>query len=97
MKKILAILAIILTFFSLIFSGPVFAIEANQENKINKFGIHILETTDLEKARELVNSTGGDWGWVTIVIRDDEMDFDKWQNFMDQCREKHLVPLVRIA
>ncbi|MGI5826571.1 MAG: hypothetical protein ACOX50_04125, partial [Patescibacteria group bacterium] len=42
-------------------------------------------------------STGGDWGWVTIVIRDDEMDFDKWQNFMDQCREKHLVPLVRIA
>jgi len=63
----------------------------------NKFGIHILEPSDLDKAASLVNSSGGDWGYVTVVIRDDDLDFAKWQNFMDQCREKHLVPLVRIA
>lgn len=63
----------------------------------NKFGIHILSPQDLGKAQKLVNSNGGDWGFVTIVIRDDEMDFGKWQNFFDECRERHLIPLVRIA
>jgi len=63
----------------------------------NKFGIHILEPTDLPKAAELVNSNGGDWGWVTVVIREDDLNFQKWQEFMDFCREKHLVPLVRLA
>jgi len=63
----------------------------------NKFGIHILEPTDLPKAAELVNSNGGDWGWVTVVIREDDLNFQKWQDFMNQCREKHLLPIVRLA
>jgi len=63
----------------------------------NKFGIHILEPTDLPKVAELVNSNGGDWGFVTVVIREDDLNFQKWQEFMDSCREKHLVPLIRIA
>jgi hypothetical protein len=67
------------------------------QGKVNKFGIHILEPGDLDKAAELVNSTGGDWGWVTVVIRDDDMNLGKWQDFMDQCREKHLIPIVRVA
>ena len=93
MKRLLvSLLVSILTFFSLIFPGAAFA-----EENINKFGIHILETPDLNKASELVNSSGGDWGWVTIVIRDDDINFEKWQDFMDECRERHLVPLVRIA
>jgi len=92
MKKALFSIVLILSLFSLI--QP--AVVSGQE-QINKFGIHILEPADLDKARELVNSAGGDWGWVTVVIRDDEMNFEKWQDFMDQCREKHLVPIVRIA
>jgi hypothetical protein len=67
------------------------------QGKVNKFGIHILEPGDLDKAAELVNSTGGDWGWVTVVIRDNDMNLRKWQDFMDQCREKHLIPIVRVA
>ena len=63
----------------------------------NKFGIHILEPSDLPKAAELVNSNGGDWGFVTIVIRQDDLNFQKWQDFMDFCREKHLISLVRLA
>jgi hypothetical protein len=64
---------------------------------VNQFGIHVLEPTDLPRAQELVNSQGGDWGWVTVVIRDDDRHRDKWQDFMNQCRERHLVPLVRLA
>jgi len=63
----------------------------------NKFGIHILEPSDLPKAVQLVNSNGGDWGFVTVVIRQDDLNFQKWQEFMDFCRENHLVPLVRLA
>ncbi|RJR25997.1 hypothetical protein C4578_00440 [Candidatus Microgenomates bacterium] len=73
-----------------------FSQEYSEENT-NQFGIHILDPSDLDKARELVNSTGGDWGWVTIVIRDNDLNYQKWQEFFDQCREKHLIPIVRIA
>ncbi len=94
MKKRLLLLAIfsILSLFSLIFPKITLA-----EEKVNKFGIHVLEPSDLDKARELVNSAGGDWGWVTVVIRDDDMNPGKWQGFFDQCREKHLIPIVRVA
>lgn len=63
----------------------------------NKYGIHILETTEIDKASGLVNSTGGDWGYVTIVMRDDDLNLPKWQDFMDQCRRLHLIPIIRIA
>jgi hypothetical protein len=88
MKKL--ILKIIVLFLLFLLPQPVFA-------QGNKFGIHISEVSDLEKAAFLVNSSGGDWGYVTIVIRDDDLNFQKWQDFMDKCREKHLIPLVRIA
>ena len=89
MKRILFVFVSIL---SLIFlAAPAWAQE------INKFGIHILDPGELQQAAELVNSSGGDWGFVTIVIRDDDRDFEKWQNFFDQCRQLHLIPLVRLA
>lgn len=91
MKRLFLLTSLILSFFSLIFASTAFAQETN------KFGIHILEPADLEKASELINSTGGDWGWVTVVIREDDLNSDKWQDFFNQCRIKHLIPLVRIA
>jgi len=45
----------------------------------NSFGIHILDENDLEDAAKLVNSGGGDWGYVTFVIRSDERDSKRWQ------------------
>jgi len=63
----------------------------------NKVGIHILETVEVGRAAELVNSSGGDWGYVTIVLRDDDLDKNKWQKFMDDCRRLHLIPIIRIA
>jgi len=64
----------------------------------NKYGIHILNAkTDIPKAAELLNSNGGDWSWITIVIRQDEMNQTYWQEFFELCREYHLIPIVRIA
>jgi len=63
----------------------------------NKFGIHILETSEVNEAVRLVNSSGGDWGYITMVLRDDDLKKEKWQNFFDDCRRLHLIPIVRIA
>lgn len=63
----------------------------------NKFGIHIQDMSDLYKAAELVNSNGGEWGYVTFVIRQDEMDPVKWFDMFNQLKELKLIPIVRIA
>lgn len=90
MKKVLKVLFILII---LVFSFKSSVLSVSN----NKFGIHITHEADLENAAELVNSNGGDWGYVTIVIQDTDLDKDKWQDFFDQCREKHLIPLVRLA
>lgn len=63
----------------------------------NRYGIHILEPNELDLAARLVNSSGGDWGYVSIVIRSDDRDKKKWQQFFNEARAKHVIPIVRIA
>lgn len=63
----------------------------------NIVGIHILFPNELADASKLVNSTGGDWGYVTIPIQASDKDLTKWQAFMDDCRKFHLIPIIRLA
>jgi hypothetical protein len=63
----------------------------------NVFGIHIADPAHLEDAASLVNSSGGDWGYVTFVIRENERDLKRWQDAFDEARKLHLIPIVRIA
>ncbi len=63
----------------------------------NHFGIHILDESDLTDAAKLVNSNGGKWGYVTIVIREDEMNVDRWTRAFNQMKELQVIPIVRIA
>ncbi len=63
----------------------------------NKFGIHIVDVNDIADAATLVNSTNGDWGYITLVIQEDDRNFDKWQRVFDQMRRLHLIPIVRLA
>lgn len=63
----------------------------------NKYGIHVNGEGDFANARELVNSNGGDWGYVTFVIREDERDAKRWNKAFNQLRSLHLIPLIRIA
>lgn len=72
---------------------------ANDFLQNNKFGMSLLQPTyeDFKKTAELVNSKGGDWGYVTLVIQEDDTDVNKWQDIFDQLREFRLIPIVRIA
>lgn len=63
----------------------------------NKYGVHILEPSEIFEAAKLVNSTGGDWGYLTIPIRTDDRDSVKWSNFMTHAAQNHLIPILRIT
>ena len=89
MKKNFLLISFILSLFFL--AAPATA----QEN--NQFGIHILEPNEANQAAELVNGNGGNWGFVTIVIQNNDRSPIKWQKFFDDCRQLHLVPIIRLA
>ncbi len=74
-----------------------FQIYAKEQN--NKFGIHLAtpDDGDLERAETLVNSSGGTWGYITLVIQENDRDLNKWQGVFDKLREKRLIPIIRLA
>ncbi len=95
MRHILSL--IFFLFILLFFTKPVLAIEDPRVLPNNKVGIHILFDHELDEAAGLVNSNGGDWGYVTIPIQIGDRDILKWQTFMDQAREHHVIPIIRLA
>jgi hypothetical protein len=72
-------------------TNPILASERNI------FGLHLTQTGDLDSARTIINSNGGDWGYVTVVIRTDQLDKNTWQEFFDNCRKYHIIPIIRLA
>ncbi len=96
MRKIIPFL-IILVFTSR--AQPVLAAFEKIDYVNNKFGIHLAVASeeDIVSAANLVNSAQGDWGYVTLVIQENDRDLNKWQNVFDCLRERHLIPLIRIA
>lgn len=84
---------------SLIFlAKPVYAIVDPLSVSNNRFGIHIIQATPGESspAASLVN-TNGDWGYVTVLAESKDRKHDKWQEFFNDLRRRHLIPLVRLA
>jgi len=64
----------------------------------NKIGIHILFPDEVEPAAKLINSEGkAQWGYVTVPIQATDRDRVKWQRFFDQCKERKVIPIVRVA
>jgi len=84
-----------LAFLFFLLGKPSFTWAAN--NEVNKVGIHLASPIGIHKASELVNSNGGDWGYITVVMAEKDLDHGMWQKFFDDCREKHIIPLIRIA
>lgn len=65
----------------------------------NKFGIHLAVTSDedIQKAADLVNSNGGSYGYITLVIQENNRDVGYWQGVFEKLREKKLIPIIRVA
>jgi hypothetical protein len=67
----------------------------------NPIGINLIRWTEnqyLWAASDLVNSGGGDWGYITITLVDqDRYDHSRLQRILDQCAHRHLTPIIRVA
>ncbi len=91
----------ILTIITLIipkYQSPVYAIVDPLSSPNNKFGIHIISATPDESspAAQLVN-TNGDWGYITFLIESKDRNENKWKEFFNDLRRRHLIPIVRLA
>lgn len=97
MKLPFKVILILFLIFQVINPTNIFAVEYPFAVANNPYGIHIIDENDLDDAAKLVNSGGGDWGYVTFVIRKDERDTHRWQKVFDKMRRLHLIPIIRIA
>lgn len=95
--KLLAFL--FLTTYYLLYTTNSYAVTNPFSVPNNKFGIHIISPTTKEasEAADLVNSSGGDWGYVTFLIESKNRDKNAWQIFFNDLRRRHLIPIVRLA
>ncbi len=95
MKNFLLLNLSIIFFLSFAKSANAYSLD----NPNNKFGIHLAQPhlEDLQKSKELINSSGGDWGYITLVIQENDRDKNKWREIFDRMRELHLIPIVRLA
>lgn len=91
-------LLVSITLFYLIISAPlVNAIYNPLSVTNNRVGVHILDPSEIFQASQLVNSNGGDWGYVLIPMRSNDRDFYKWNDFFIQAGKLHLIPIIRLA
>jgi hypothetical protein len=96
MKRLVVCLSMLLSLFAI----PIVPVLAKYDPTTlpnNKFGIHIVDVNDLSDAASLVNSSEGTWGYITLVIQEDDRDHDKWQRVFDSLRRLRLIPIVRLA
>ncbi len=89
--------AILFLIYLLFQPFPTYALYDPLSTPNNRYGVHIADTNDIEEASTLINSSGGQWGYVTLVIPDTDMNRDKWQEIFNRMRRTNLIPLVRIA
>lgn len=92
-KGFILLLAVIF----LLIAPSINAVESDRSN--NKFGIHLAQPhhDEIKKAAELVNSNGGDWGYITLIIQENDRSVQKWQEIFDLLRQYHLIPIIRLA
>jgi len=80
--------------------------ESNDSSKIqknigyenNKVGIYIYaEVEDFaDLANELVNSNGGDWGYVLVPYNVKDYDDGKWNTLFENLSKNHLIPIIQL-
>lgn len=64
----------------------------------NKFGLYIYaERQDFfEIASKIVNSSGGEWGYVLIPYNVKDRDFKRWSRVFDDLTRLKLIPVIQL-
>lgn len=95
MKRVLFLLLVTL-FFGMT-PTPLAAVYDPLRVPNNTLGIHVADPNDIPKVKELVNSSGGSWGYVTLVIAENERTLDVWEPVFARMKRDRLIPIVRLA
>ncbi len=86
----------LLLFF--VVATPVAAIYSPTEVNNNKVGVHILFPEEVNVAARLVNrNQEASWGYVVIPIQSTDRGRDRWQKFLNDCRDLKVIPIIRVA
>lgn len=98
-EKNLTCLSLILAQFFFIFVIVSYFFTTSVHAQNNIFGFHLSTTqiNDVNEISQIVNSNGGDWGYITFVVQLSHRNASEWQEIFNTLREKHLIPIVRIA
>lgn len=63
----------------------------------NKFGLYIYSVENFaKKADEMVNSNGGNWGYVLVPYNVKDYELNKWNSFFEILNRKHLIPIIQL-
>ncbi|MBU4380720.1 hypothetical protein KKF75_00670 [Patescibacteria group bacterium] len=72
-------------------------IQKNIGYQNNKFGLYIYAEEDyVIYASDLVNSNGGDWGYVLIPINVKDYESQKWNKIFALLEKYHLIPIMQL-
>lgn len=64
----------------------------------NKFGMYMLPAGEqIPEIAQLINSNGGDWGYVLVPMFITERDPAKWNSFFQILSNNHLIPVIQIS
>jgi len=66
--------------------------------KNNKFGIYTYMEVDefLDLANKLVNSNGGEWGYVLVPYNVKDYRDDRWQRYFTRLNNLKLIPIIQL-
>lgn len=66
--------------------------------KNNKYGLYIYAEREdyFDFAEELVNSNGGEWGYVLIPFNVKDNDESKWKRVFKTLNEKKMIPIIQL-
>lgn len=79
-------------------STPTVAYTNRINFPVNKFGIHAFAGADqVDLASQLINTNGGDWGWITLTMNINHHDAGLWNSVFDACGQKHIIPIIQLA
>jgi len=69
----------------------------------NKFGMYMVvdsATLSMEKQiteiANLINSNGGDWGYVLYPLWINNLEEKEWETFFNLAKENHLIPIIQL-
>lgn len=80
------------------YADPEGKIQENIGYQNNKLGLYVYaEVLDFSiKAAEIVNSNGGDWGYVLIPFSIHDRNEGRWGRLFGLLENKHLIPIVQL-